>query len=136
MKAYTDIEQSKKLADILPLESADQTWMRVAIVGTNLNVPEELQYMHNGDIPFQYYKSIGIPCWSLAELLEQLKDRIICDDGRDYILSIYKEMSKYKISYHDSASGGWRNDIETDYYDNLIDACYEMILKLHEQKLL
>ena len=28
MKAFTDIEQSKKLAEILPTESADQTWER------------------------------------------------------------------------------------------------------------
>ena len=26
MKAYTDIEQSKKLAEILPTESADMKW--------------------------------------------------------------------------------------------------------------
>ena len=26
MKAYTDVEQSKKLAEILPIESADLWW--------------------------------------------------------------------------------------------------------------
>jgi hypothetical protein len=40
MKSYTDLEQSRKLADILPLESADQTWARIAIAGANLDVPE------------------------------------------------------------------------------------------------
>ena len=30
MKNYTDINQSKKLAEILPLESADMTWEQVA----------------------------------------------------------------------------------------------------------
>ena len=73
MKSFTNIEQSKKLAEILPIESADQTWARIAIAGANLDVPEEMQYRHNGDMPFQYYSGIGTPCWSLAALLSVIK---------------------------------------------------------------
>lgn len=29
MKAYTDLEQSRKLAEILPLESADMHWQYI-----------------------------------------------------------------------------------------------------------
>ena len=30
IKSHTSLEQSRKLAEILPLESADMTWERVA----------------------------------------------------------------------------------------------------------
>ena len=60
MKQYTDIEQSRTLAEILPKETADQTWQRVAIAGANLGVPEEIQYRHNGNMPFQIYSGIGV----------------------------------------------------------------------------
>ena len=48
MKSYTDIKQSKKLAEILPIESADGTWKQYAICGDALNVPEEMKYIHSG----------------------------------------------------------------------------------------
>ena len=125
MKSYTDLEQSKKLAEILPLESADQTWARIAIAGANLDVPEELQYRHNGDMPFQYYSGIGIPCWSLAALLGVLP---------------FPQLSKDKLG---SGKVGWMVDVYPDssnpascWHDNPIDACYEMIVKLHERKVL
>ena len=110
MKAYTDIEQSKKLAEILPIESAD--------------------------MPYYYDKDndVEIPCWSLSSLLEQLDDNIADDDGNDWQLEINKEDGQYYLNYHDR--WGDEDDIETDYYDDLIDACYEMLLKLYERKML
>ena len=75
-----------------------------------------------------------IPCWSLAALLEQLDDRITDEDGNDYNLTIIKENLQYQLYYHDS--WGQAEDIETDYYDDMIDACYEMVLKLKEKDLL
>lgn len=122
MKSYTDLVQSKKLAEILPLESADQTWTRIDIAGANLDVPEKLQYRHNGDMPFQYYSGIGTPCWSLASLLDVLPKNL------HTVLAI-GEQDKYAIGSTD-----------TNKYDciadNPIDACYELIIKLHEQNLL
>ena len=122
IKAYTDLEQSKKLAEFLLLESADQTWARIAIAGANLDVPEEMQYRHNGDMPFQYYSGIGIPCWSLAALLDVLP---YCPD-----LSKHTDGKWYITTYP--------NDVHTCLmaYDNPVDACYEMIIKLHELKML
>ena len=120
MKSYSDLEQSMKLAEILPIESADQTWVRIAIAGANLDVPEELQYRHNGDMPFQFYSGIGIPCWSLAALLRVLP---------------YPEL-------REQYNGNWTckvSNAATTYLwedDNPIDACVAMIEKLHEQKLL
>ena len=113
IKAYTDLQQSKKLAEILPLESADQTWARIAIAGANLDVPEELQYKHNGDMLFQYYSGIGIPCWSLASLLGILPNPNLFEaDGLWHIF----------CDNNLSCING---------FDNPIDACVAMIEKLN-----
>ena len=128
IKAYTDLQQSKKLAEILPLESADQTWARIAIAGANLDVPEEMQYRHNGDMPFQYYSGIGTPCWSLAALLDVLP---ILDNRSPVIPKTFD--GKYRVVYHSTA---YERGIFTHDYDNPIDACYEMIIKLKESNLL
>lgn len=117
MKAYTDLKQSKKLAEILPHNTADNTWERVTITGSNLNVPEEQQYVHNGNMPFCFYSGIGVPCWSLAALLSVLPSSTL-DSSNDHYYRLHC-MEKF-----------------TEWYDNPIDACYEMILKLHEVKLL
>ena len=130
IKSFTDIPQSKKLAEILPLESADQTWERVAIAGANLDVPEELQYRHNGDMPFQYYSGIGIPCWSLSALLGVLPKNL--DIGRPILAINYR--GYYWVSYFDEYMK--ENFHLKKIYDNPIDACVDMIEHLHELKML
>lgn len=112
MKAYTDLEQSKKLAEFLPLESADGWW-------TALNWQETEYYIEvkqDGiDKPKKY-----IPCWSLAALLSVL----ICpeltqtSDGGWFIRTWHL--------YHPYTMSGV----------NPIDVCYEMIIKLKELKIL
>ena len=133
MKSYTDLEQSKVLSKILPLESADQTWARIAITGANLDVPEELQYRHNGDIPFQYYSGIGTPCWSLASLLDVLPSSIKDSIGMVFSINMNKEYIEYSNPNISSLCSAY---IHTCGNDNLVDACYEMILKLNELNLL
>lgn len=137
MKSYTDIEQSKKLAEILPVESADEIWERIAIAGANLDVPEEMEYWHSGDTPYILSSKGGIPCWSLAALIEVLPlgvDIHNISDGHKiyYYVELYtkeiymklKRMNKPEIC------------LSTERYENLVDACYEMILKLKERNLL
>ena len=133
-KICTSLEQSKKLAEILSIESADQTWERIAIAGTNLDVPEELQYKHNGDMPFKYYSGIGIPCWGLAALLDVLESEIDGEEGETYQLNIEKDGTWWNVWYRERYDEA--NPIETASTEELIDACVEMILRLHEQKLL
>ena len=116
MKAYTDFEQSEKLAEILPIESADQTWVRIAIAGANLDVPEELQYRHNGDMPFQFYSGIGIPCWSLAALMDVLDRGALFKTPKGWACQSYIEYEA----------------ITSNYYSNPIDAVFEMIVLLKE----
>lgn len=60
IKSYTDLEQSKKLAEILPLESADMWW--------NGFVDEEHSVIW--DVYPNFLSSdICTPCWSLSALL-------------------------------------------------------------------
>ena len=134
MKAYTDVEQSKALAKILPIDTADCCYIEYC---TSDNI--ELRYegqppMFLGDIPITEIEVEHIPCWSLAALLEQLDDEIIDENGNDYNLTIVKENLQYQLYYHDS--WGQVEDIKTDYYDDLVDACYEMIVLLHKENLI
>lgn len=119
MKSYTDLNQSRKLAEILPKETADQTWERIAISSV---VPESLQYSHNDDMPFQFYDGIGIPCWSLVALLDVIPycslRRFV--DG-NWIVSAEFSLNGYRESKPNKSA---------------VDACVEMIITLHEQKLL
>lgn len=118
MKSYTDIEQSKKLAEILPLDSADMCYIQDLLAGCKYG--EYRPYIGN-IIPA--YGQDKIKCWSLAALLDILPDRTCvykktCKDGR----------VKYK--------GVVKGCKELILKDNPVDACYEMIIKLHEQNLL
>ena len=109
-KSFTSLEQSKKLAEILPLESADMCYP----------LPCE-----EGDKPLLEEGGFGsIPCWSLASLIEAMPEILIetvkAQDGYD---GYY-----YFVTYED--------EIGVPYEKELIDACYEMILKLYELNLL
>ena len=124
MKSDIDIEQSKKLAKILPSESADMCWVTDEIEplwGVVKSEPDD-----NFEV---------IPSWSLAALLDQLEDVICDEDGNEYELVIKKEGVQYDIYYLNIC--GEQDNIELDrFYDDLIDCCYEMILKLKEKDLL
>ena len=122
MKAYTDIEQSKKLAEFLPLESAD---MFLALNGT---LPVMSKYIDNGLVTAD---DTAIPCWSLAALLSVIPKHI-----KDYnVLRIDISENEFAIWY-DEIGYGVNNDLPNITTESAIDACCEMIIKLHEQKLL
>ena len=118
IKSYTNLEQSKKLAEILPLESAD---MCFANDGTSIKIDANPYNVRK--LMWKDYVVEVIPCWSLAALLDILpkiqggKPVIALDDN--YITYPLPHMS----DLHFKA-------------DNLIDACYELIIKLHELNLL
>ena len=118
MKSYTDIEQSKKLAEILPIETAD---MFLAINGT---IPMVSKYIDDGFITAD---NTAVPCWSLSALLSVLPT---IDDG--FEPQLHRSLDKYRCTYEgeEDSSGLWR------VANNPVDACAEMILKLHELKLL
>ena len=62
----TNIEQSRHLAELIPHDSADMTYEKLAIGN---NFPEELQY-RLCLTAFRFYSGIGVPAWSLSALLE------------------------------------------------------------------
>lgn len=112
MKSYVDLNQSRRLAEILPLESADMCYIKGK---AHLGFLYE-EYKEFGDSILQEYE----PCWSLAALLDILKDNInIKKTGLDQ-----SDMFTYSII-------GDGYDYKTYEHKELIDACYEMIVKLH-----
>lgn len=123
IKAYTDIEQSKKLAEILPLESADMYYEPSAGFRTE---PSEAKI---GDIEYAHPRSIR--CWSLATLINILP-QIIDFKGDKYYLRFMKDYVEYA---NDEVSITGRC-LHTTGNNNLVDACVEMIEKLHELKML
>ena len=126
MKAYTDLEQSKKLAEILPIESADMCFN----ISQRSNMPPLMTPYSKFKEFFDMDKTPDflIPCWSLAALLDVLPDEV----GDNYYLTLDKEDKEYCCCYEDNNDNSFRHC----FSDNPVDACYKMILKLHEQKLL
>lgn len=123
-KAFTSLEQSRKLAENLPVESADMSYRAYREEG---GIPDYQVTL----CPYQFASWVGIPCWSLAALLDILCPNITLDhtegEGWSIIINIVVENPTSIL-----------NDITTEKViaETLIDACYEMILKLREQKLL
>lgn len=129
IRSYTTVEQSRKLAEFLPLESADMDYIPV------VNIDGEYSIAVNVWDNDHVIEEGWIPCWSLTALLEEIPDTIINIVGEDLKLHIDKDNLQYSLFYENEYTGDMF-EIETELYDDMIDACYEMILKLHEQKLL
>ena len=124
IKSYTDLEQSKKLAEILPLESADMGYLWNGISFSE--VPASNQTI---------FKRIeNIPCWSLTSLLDVIKEQGNVD--LRFLQSTFDNRGNHltKVwccSFEDIGT------VSLDLYaNNPVDACYEMVLKLHELKML
>jgi hypothetical protein len=115
MKSYTDLPQSKMLAEFLSLESADTIWdLTIPDLPSIRAIPYEDSDYNN--------KYLNIkPCWSLAALLSILPKSARLEKG--------KATELYRVSLPVELEA-------SDWYINPVDACYEMIIKLHEQKLL
>jgi hypothetical protein len=134
IKSYTSLEQSKKLAEILPMESADMCYRIVA-------------YNPNDTHVYQPYCFVGtlesdIPAWSLAALIKVLPADYIVH--KHYFLEISKmgdNAKPYEVRYFrfrgqsDGADFGRITHISFQS-DNPVDVCVEMIITLHEQKIL
>lgn len=120
IKSYTDLEQSRKLAAILPLESADMYWSRCTITDFGDGVLKVSYTIEPCNISQFRNTKEDIHCWSLSALLGVLPDYTL-QTNTDGTVFVVCESKKPMIS---------------DAYDNHVDACYEMILKLHELKML
>ena len=112
MKSYTDIEQSKKLAEILPIESADMYYSMDIDLMEHESVPTIKEDDH-----FALLFLSDVPCWSLAALLSALP-----------YPSLHKTFLGWRCDSYNKE--GTTCKIGNDK-DNPIDACVAMIEKLH-----
>lgn len=128
MKAYTDIEQSKKLAEILPVESADMwwTWFSNPLDDVNGGEYEKEPLLHEPVCSPEK----TIHCWSLAALLNYLREIDLFPE-----INANEFMVTMGIDYYEGSLLAPVHNIRVQS-ENFIDACVEMIIKLHEQKLL
>lgn len=110
IKSYSDLQQSKKLANILPLESVDMYYSAGNETQPTFRLHSYGHIMSNKDVC----------AWSLAALLDVLHDYTLQTntDGKVFVVC---ESKKTMIS---------------DAYDNPVDACVAMIIKLSELKML
>ena len=154
MKSYTDLEQSKKLAGILPITSIEFAWNISSDGSTRLLRMDDWETFENTKSDVKI-----IPCWSLAALLDVLPytiklshDTIDVNGNPAYKNESYKFSinrcglfgDKWNIQYygkHQRQLGKRYKELYIDLFltencDKLIDACYEMILKLNKQNLI
>ena len=133
-KAFTSLEQSRNLAEILPFESAD---MRIGnyvgkyacIDGTNVH------YYHKSE---SFEAPEIVPCWSLAALLNVMpKDESIdCSISFGYYNGKGKYIEKWLCAFEKEGETTDDFIIETFDGDNPVDACYQMVIRLKEMNLL
>lgn len=134
IKSYTDIEQAKKLAEILPLESADAKYGYIApyeysdrIYDEGYDeIPYPIAFIKKDYSNFFVEEYDGeLPCWSLAALLNVLPD------GTDIIKEeADTENERYMCTV------GINDNIISTFANNPVDVCVEMIEKLHNLKML
>jgi len=118
IKSFTDLPQSKELMRILSLESADMHYLsdQYNPIETHLGFSNKLYKEYLRD------KWDYIPCWSLAALLSVIPQAYL-DSIKQYDKKYWRCCAYFASDWHHS-----------DWCDNPIDACYEMIIKLHELK--
>ncbi len=112
MKKYTDIEQSEKLAEIFPTESADMCYIKHCTSDNpEWRFGEDTPPMVLGDTPLSKISASTLPCWSLVALLKILPSSTL-DTSEDHHFRFHCQ------------------ERFSDWHENPIDACYEIILKL------
>ena len=113
IKSFTDLSQSKVLAEFLPLESADMHWQYIEEDNGQLQ-----WFCFPKDFSINQHDTIS--AWSLTALLNVLPDYTL-QTNTDGTVFVVCDSKKPMIS---------------DAYSSPVDACYELIIKLHDQKLL
>lgn len=119
IKSYTDLEQSKKLTDILPLESADMHYH----YDIEFDELEAIPTITEEDDHFILFPN-DVRCWSLAALLKILVNINCIWVGADDVSAWRCIFNLRKGEHH-----------ETTEYTTPIDACYKLIIDLHEKNL-
>lgn len=121
MKAYTDLEQSKELAEILPIESADMYWLNRHIDLTQTK--HELFVVDRSDKHIDFFNSYAvavekgeiIPVWSLFALLAQMPGVEL-------------------VSSNDGHCRAFWNEMYSEWHTNAVDACVELIERVRKEE--
>ena len=125
IKSFTSVEQSKVLSKILPLDSADMYW--------DYDVQKHEHYLMVMDDQFD---DTCIRAWSLAALYNILpnSEYITTTLSRGaWKLKTREFIDKWYCEYEDE-NDPW--NATTISASNPVDACVEMVIKLHELNLL
>ena len=127
MKSYTDLEQSKKLSEILPAESADMVYIKHSSSDNPVwEFNEDFPPMILGNIPISEMTVEVLPCWSLTALLDVLPLEV----------SFNKQTDGVDTYYYIASCDARYCDVYSHRHINIVDACYETIVKLKELNLL
>lgn len=126
IRSFTTVEQSRKFEKMLPIDSADMCYIKHSSSDNpTWEFNEDFPPMILGGVPISEITAETLPCWSLAVLLDVLPNGTdIVKDEAD------TENEKYMCTV------GIKDDIICTFGNNPVDACYEMILKLNELKML
>lgn len=129
MKGYTSIEQAKKLAEFLPLESADMRYGYIApyefsdrmYEGGYDEVPYPKDFLkRNPNFSEDEYDG-EFPCWSLSTLFSMLPKSARLEKGSS------TELCRVTLPVE---------LISSDWSLEPVDACCEMIIRLNELEML
>ena len=130
IKSYTDLEQSKKLAEILLIESADMVLWGKDFKSVCADIHAQ-EFMTGLECKKMNY----VPCWSLASLLGVLpnNEHITTTLSRGgWKIEPPEYIDKWWCEYEDADN---TRDFSVSA-DSPVDACVEMIELLKERDLL
>ena len=141
IKFCTDIEQSRKLAEILPHESAD---MWYSYFGNPKYNPTIAYKGHQYCLcQIRISRLNDIPCWSLTALLNVLRIFTMptAFSVKVSTPSLIKTENGYKLTYTGDYTPMINNELDVEapiesIAENAVDACVTMVEKLHELKML
>lgn len=124
-KIATNENQSKKFIELgLSADTADMHYNKWD------NDEEEEYYLKCGGLPKLEFKyATNIPAWSLSALIELMPMYLLNDDDEEFgleIVTTYK--NEYKVCYQEL--------LPPIYNSSLIDAVFEMVCYLLENKLI
>lgn len=129
MRSYTNINQSKKLVEFLPIESANMYYSHEFVNSAGdyyrLNIAPE-GYFDDEESP-----GSDIPCWSLTALIDIIEN---IDKRQKVEVSFTHNGGKYWVDIHFDEFGSFCQDHEL--YDSKVDALVAMIEKIKNRGLL
>ena len=129
MKSCTNLGQSQKLKEILPIESADWHYVRMThdFKGNPVDRKWSKPKYGNPQSSFAEYVVQNfssyekLPCWSLTALLSVLPNPTLTQYSED----------KWNIAVFDKKDNHFKDEC---FADGPVDACYQMIVRLHLNK--